>query len=108
MKKTTQKLYELTINANDTFIQENSGIHTSIGLMDKALRNKGLNAEAITVDNISSKKRVILALLDDNPNVVGVGVGNIDQDNILFLSQHSLNDMSESDIVAIIKNNLLG
>ncbi len=66
MKPNTQKLYELTVNANETFINANGQIHTSVGLMDKALRKKGIKADAVTVDNVLSKIRVILVILDAN------------------------------------------
>ena len=41
--------------------------------MDKALRNKGISADAVTVDAIVSKNRLIFVLLDTNTEIVGIG-----------------------------------
>lgn len=91
MKPNTQKLYEITVQANDLFIQKNTGISTSVGLMDKALRNKGINADAVTVDAIASKNRLIFVLLDTNTEAVGIGLGNIVEDNINLVDEIALN-----------------
>ena len=91
MKPNTQKLYEITVQANDLFIQHNTHISTSVGLMDKALRNKGISADAVTVDAIVSKNRLIFVLLDTNTEMVGIGLGNITDDNIDLVDQIELN-----------------
>ena len=55
MKATTKSLYEITAMADDAFIAKHPVHHTSLGLMDKVLRAKGIPADAVTVDNIDSK-----------------------------------------------------
>jgi len=94
MKENTQKIYEITAQANDLFIQKKLGISTSVGLMDKALRKKGITADAITVDAIVSKNRLILVLLDNNTSVVGVGIGNTVEDNINLVEQLEFNTIT--------------
>lgn len=94
MKPNTQKLYELIAEATDLFIQKSTGINTSVGLMDKALRNKGLEADAVTVDAIASKNRLIFVLLDANTDIVGIGLGNIVEDNIDLVDQIALNELN--------------
>lgn len=94
MKPNTQKLYEITVQANDLFIENNPSISTSVGLMDKALRNKGISADAVTVDAIVSKNRLIFVLLDTNTEIVGIGLGNIVEDNIDLVDQISLNALN--------------
>ncbi len=106
MKANTQKLYELTVEANDLFIQANSQISTSVGLMDKALRKKGIQADAVTVDAIVSKNRLIFVLLDADTTTVGVGIGNIDDDSIRFIDQHSLASLTPQNVSAILATNL--
>lgn len=94
MKPNTQKLYEITVQANDLFIQKNTGISTSVGLMDKALRNKAINADAVTIDAIVSKNRLIFVLLDANIETVGIGLGNIVEDNINLVDEIALNTLT--------------
>jgi len=90
MKANTQKMYELAVEANDLFIQQNPTLNTSVGLMDKALRLKGIPADAVTVDVIASKNRLIFVLLDNNIDIVGIGLGNIVEDNIDLVDQINL------------------
>lgn len=94
MKPNTQKLYELVIEGNDLFIEVEPSISTSVGLMDKALRKKGINADAITVDAIKSKNRLIFVLLDNDTSTVGVGLGNTLKNDINLVEQIALADLS--------------
>lgn len=103
MKPNTQKLYELVIEGNDLFVDVTSGINTSVGLMDKALRKKGINADAVTVDAIQSKNRLIFVLLDTDTSTVGIGLGNILKDDINLVEQIPLGDLSPK----VVKNKLV-
>jgi len=107
MKPNTQKLYELTVNANDLFVAENKNISTSVGLMDKALRNKGIPADAVTVDAIASKNRLVLVLLDADTTTVGVGIGNIADDDIQFVDKHALASLSPVSISSMLTAHLI-
>ena len=107
MKSHTQKLYELTIEADEVFINKHQHISTSVGLMDKALRKKGIEAEAVTVDLISSTIRVILVILDHNPSLVGVGVGSTAADDIELLSEYMLDSLAIVDIVSVLEEHLV-
>jgi len=98
MKKNTQKLYELTVEANDLFIEKAPSVSTSVGLMDKALRKKGIPADAVTVDAIVSKNRLIFILLDSDTSTVGIGLGNIAQDQINLVEQIALSSLSAKTI----------
>lgn len=98
MKENTQKLYELTVEANDIFIEKSPSISTSVGLMDKVLRKKGINADAVTVDAIVSKNRLIFILLDSDTSTVGIGLGNIAQDQINLVEQIALSSLSAKTI----------
>lgn len=107
MKPNTQKLYELTINANDIFVQKYSDINTSVGLMDQALRKKGIPADAVTVDAIRSKNRIVFILLDADITTVGVGIGNTDNDSIEFIDKHKLATLSAQSISNLLINHLI-
>jgi len=103
MKENTQKLYELTAQANDLFIEKVPNINTSVGLMNKALRNKGINADAVMVDVIGTNNRLIFILLDSDTNTVGIGLGNIAEDKINLVEQVALNSLSDK----VIANKLM-
>jgi hypothetical protein len=107
MKATTKSLYEITAMADDAFIAKHPDHHTSLGLMDKVLRAKGIPADAVTVDNIDSKIRVILLILDHQPELVGVGVGNTLVDDIKVLSQHDLKSLTVNDLLALLEEHLI-
>jgi len=107
MKATTKSLYEITAMADDAFIAKHPDHHTSLGLMDKVLRAKGIPADAVTVDNIDSKIRVILLILDHQPELVGVGVGSTLVDDIKVLSQHDLKSLTVNDLLALLEEHLI-
>jgi len=107
MRATTKSLYEISAMANDAFIEKYPNSHTTVGLMDKVLRKKGMPADAVTVDNIDNHIRVILILLDHQPDTVGIGVGSTLADDINVLSQLPLNTLTSNDVLAILENNLL-
>lgn len=98
MKPNTQKLYELVVEANDIFVAKNSQVDTSVGLMNSALRKKGINADAITVDAILSKNRLIFILLDTDTTTVGIGLGNIVKDDINLIEQVALQTLTKENI----------
>ncbi len=107
MKKNTEKLYELTVTANDTLLTRHPKLPTVVGLMDKALRAKGINAEAVTVDHVTTKMRLVLIILDGNEHVVGFGVGNTTADNIDLLSEHRITELSAEKICSMLEKHLL-
>lgn len=106
MKPTTKSLYEISAMANDALIDKFENAHTSLGLMDKVLRKKGIPADAVTIDNIDNNIRVILAILDHQPEVVGIGVGNTKIDDINFLSQQPLNSLTVNDVLIVLEEHL--
>lgn len=104
MKPNTQKIYELTAQATDIFNKSHGHISTSVGLMNKALRDKGIEADAVMVDAIVSKNRLIFVLLDADPSIVGIGLGNIIEDNINLVDKVTLEELTAPGIaVTMIK-----
>ena len=107
MKATTKSLYEIAAMANDALIEKYPSKHTTVGLMDKVLRGKGILADAVTVDNIDNNIRVILLILDHQPEMVGIGVGSTLADDIQVLSQLDLKALTVNDVVAILDKHLI-
>ena len=107
MKATTKSLYEISAMANDSFIEKYPSTHTTVGLMDKVLRKKGIPADAVTIDNVDNKIRVIFILLDHQPDTVGIGVGNTLTDDMNILSQRPLQTLTVNDVMIILETHLI-
>ena len=107
MRASTKSLYEISAMANDSFIEKYPDAHTTVGLMDKVLRKKGMPADAVTIDNIDNNIRVVLILLDSQPDTVGIGVGSTLADDINVLSQQPLHTLTANDVLAILEAQLL-
>ncbi len=107
MRATTKSLYEIAAMANDAYFEKHPNSHTTVGLMDKILRRKGITADAVTVDNIENKIRVIFIILDDQPDTVGIGVGNTLADDINVLSQLALNSLTVNDVLELLEQHLI-
>ncbi|PKG37699.1 hypothetical protein [Psychromonas sp. Urea-02u-13] len=101
MREPLKLLSERVAVANDLFYEKNKSTDTVIGIMDKTLRQQGMNAEAISVDCIPLNKKIVFLLHDDKPDHVDIAFGNKAGD-ISASSQHVLKDLSVEHIVAFM------
>jgi len=76
MKTTLKKLSETIASANDLFTELHREIDTVIGIMDKTLRQQGMQADAISIDCIPLNKKIVFLLHDANPTQVDIAFGN--------------------------------
>lgn len=106
MKKKLNDLSEVVAKANDTFYSKHKKIDTLMGIMDKSLRNQGMNADAITIDCIALDKKVVFLLHDDKPTVVSVALGNKAGD-IYSTSDYVIDDVSEAVVLGIMEMNFV-
>jgi hypothetical protein len=104
MKKALHDLSEIVAKANDLFYEKFTHIDTLMGIMDKTLRAQGMQADAITIDCITLKKKIVLLIHDDKPDTVDIALGNKDGD-IYSSSQYPLKDLSASAILDIMTSN---
>lgn len=104
MKSTLINLSEIVASANDLFYKKFDNIHTVMGIMDKTLRNQGIKADAITIDCIALKKKIVLLIHDDKPDAVDIALGNKDGD-IYSSSNYGINEISVAIIVEIMETN---
>lgn len=98
MREPLKLLSERVAVANDLFYEKNKSTDT---VMDKTLRQQGMNAEAISVDCIPLNKKIVFLLHDDKPDHVDIAFGNKAGD-ISASSQHVLKDLSVEHIVAFM------
>jgi hypothetical protein len=106
MKNTLNNLSEIVARANDLFYSKFDNIDTLMGIMDKALRNQGMKADAITIDCIALDKKIVILIHDEKPDVVNVALGNKDGD-IYSSSEYKLTELSEAAILEIMKDNFI-
>lgn len=106
MKSTLKNLSEIIAKANDVFYSRNSNIDTIMGIMDKTLRNQGMNADAITIDCISRDKKIVILIHDDKPDVANITLGNKNGD-IDSSSEYLISEITEAVIVEIMEMNFI-
>ncbi len=104
MNSKLKNLSEIIAKANDLFGNKYDNIGTLMGIMDKALRNQGVNADAITIDCVAQNKKIVMLLHDDKPDVVNIALGNKDGD-IFSSSEYPLATLSEAVIAEIMEKN---
>jgi hypothetical protein len=96
----------MVAKANDQFSNKFERIETTMGIMDKTLRNKGMAADAITIDCKLQNKKIVLLIHDAKPDVVEIALGNKTGD-IYSSTEYACNQLTEAVIVNIMTTNFL-
>ncbi len=100
-------LSEIIAQANDQFFARYKDIDTLMGIMDKALRQQGMPADAITIDCPAQNKKIVLLLHDDKPDSVNITLG--DKSGVIHSStQVLLTELTVEHMLSILEDNLLG
>ena len=107
MKSNIEKLLSITVQANELFMQRFATLSTTVGLLDKALRKQGNNSEAVTIDSAKLGKKLMFIILDEQPNIVGVGVGKIGTDDFSFLGQYNFEQVTQTIMFDLLTENLV-
>lgn len=102
MNKRLDNLAEIVARANDMFYAKHKTTNTLMGIMDKALRAQGMNADAITIDCIALDKKVVLLLHDNKPELVEIALGNKNGD-IYSSSEYELAELSEAVVLGVLE-----
>ncbi|WP_413698952.1 hypothetical protein ACLKMH_15455 [Psychromonas sp. KJ10-10] len=103
MKASLKNLSDNIAKANDQFYERNSKIDTVIGIMDKILRQQGMQADAVSIECIPLNKKIIFLMHDDKPLQVDIALGNREGD-IVESSQCLLNELTVEKIVAYMSD----
>lgn len=103
MKEPIKLLSDIIAEANDLFYEQNSDIDTVIGIMDKALRNQGMNADAISIDCIPLNKKIVFLIHDSKPSQVDIAFGNKAGD-ISATKQLLLEELTVKSVVEFMVN----
>ena len=103
MKTKLKKVAETIAEATDLFNGSNSNIDTIIGILDKALRKQGMNADAVTIDCVPLNKKIVFLLHDEKENRVDVALGNKEGD-IHSSVEYDLNKLTVKAVVAFMED----
>jgi len=97
---------ERVAQANDQLMEKHQLVNTLMGIMDKALRQQGLAADAVTIDAVELDKKVVFLLRDQDDSCVEVALGN-KAGEIFQTQQFPLSDLKTEIIVQILEDTLL-
>jgi hypothetical protein len=103
LKNELKRISEMIAEANDLFYEINQSVDTVIGIMDKALRAQGMNADAVTVDCISLDKKIVFLLHDEKANIVDIAFGN-KEGEIHSSNEYDLDKLSVATIVGFMES----
>jgi hypothetical protein len=103
MKPSLKVLSEVIAQGNDLFYEQNSTLDTVIGIMDKSLRQQGMDADAISVDCIPLNKKIVFLVHDIKPHQVDIAFGN-KAGEIASTSQLKLSDLTAIKTVELMQN----
>lgn len=106
MKSTLKDLSEIVARANDLFYSKFEHIDTLMGIIDKSLRNQGMNADAITIDCISLDKKILLLVHDDKAGTVNIVLGS-KSGEIYSTSEYAMSKITEDFILEIMEKNFI-
>ena len=103
MNKNMAQLLTLVASANDQLIEKHQQLSTTVGLLEQSLQT----SNAVTVDNIKLKQRLMFIILDANPEIVGVGTGKAGTEDFVFIEQYKLEELSVQMIVELMEQHIL-
>lgn len=103
MNKNMEQLLTLVASANDQLIEKHQQLSTTVGLLEQSLQA----SNAVTVDNIKLKQRLMFIILDANPEIVGVGTGKAGTEDFVFIEQYKLEELSVQMIVELMEQHIL-
>ncbi|WP_298940957.1 hypothetical protein [uncultured Psychromonas sp.] len=103
MNKNIEQLLTLVASANDQLIEKHQQLSTTVGLLEQSLQA----SNAVTIDNIKLKQRLMFIILDANPEIVGVGTGKAGTEYFVFIEQYKLEELSVQMIVELMEQHIL-
>jgi len=102
MREPLKTVSEIIARSNDSFFQKYSHIDTIIGIMDKTLRQQGMNSDAITIDCPAQNKKIVFLLHDEKPDYISIAVGD-KTGKVETSSEIGLESFSETTLIAMLE-----
>jgi len=101
-----KNLSEIIASGNDLFASKFNHLDIVMGIMDKNLRNQGMNADAITIDCSAVNKKIVILIHDDKVDTVDIALGNKEGD-IYSSSEYSISEITETVIANLMEENFI-
>lgn len=103
-KDTLDSVADTAVAASDTFKARYPEARTSVGVISSTVRKMGVNADAVNIDCLHSGQRLVLIVLDQNPEMVGIGIGQKDTiGNYQLIKQVSRTELAVSDVLQVLE-----
>lgn len=106
MKPILKQVSEIIAQANDQFYTKHTCVDTLLGIIDKALRNQGLDADAVTVDAPALDKKIVFLLHDSKPSTIDIAFGN-KEGNITSSSVVKLDSLTVESALDMMESTFL-
>lgn len=106
MKEPLKSLSEVIAQANDKFYIEHKNVDTLVGIIDKALRQQGINADAVTIDCPALDKKLVFVLHDNKAGSVDIAQGNKAGD-IFSSTTYEKSALNIEKVIALMTDNFL-
>jgi len=95
MNKNFETLLTIIAEANDGYQKIYPAISTTVGILEQPAQA----SNAVTIDNIQLKQKLMFIILDAHPDIVGIGTGKAGSEDVNFISQQSLTALSSSLVI---------
>lgn len=105
-EETIHRLADKAVEAQTRIQQDFTGIDPVIGVM-RSLRDTGFPADAMTIDCLRSRRRIILIIHDDRPQQLSFQFSSIDQDPDAEFSHMALSEVTPETIYQWIRDYLM-
>lgn len=106
MKETLKNLSDIVAKANDVLYIKYKDIDTIMGIIDKALRNQGIKADAVSVECVTADKKILILVQDDKPDFTTIVIGNKSGD-IYSKTEYKLNEMTQEFFIEIMESHFI-
>lgn len=80
MREKLKQVSEVVATANDKFFEQYTQVDTLVGIIDKALRKQGMEADAVTIDAPVLDKKIVFLLHDAKAETIDCAIGNVQGD----------------------------
>ena len=98
------KVAEIAVAASDQFTAAHPDAVTSVGVISSTLRGMGVEADAVNIDCGHSGKRLVLILLDQMPDRVGIGIGQKETvGDYELIRQLPVEELAQGEILDILE-----
>lgn len=102
--KAIDSVAAIALAANDSFTSRHPEASTQVGVVSSTIRAMGVNADAVNIDCLHSGQRLVLIMLDQSPDRVGIGIGQKDTiGNYQLIRQVRLSELVEADVLEVLE-----